>query len=133
MHNTKKIVYGIAALIVLIGLFMWLKPVKAPTQGTEDANGIMTPQAKTFDLTVIAGKITSGPSVITVGQGDRVTIKVTADVSDEFHLHGYDIASDLVAGKQGGITFTANATGRFTFELEKSKTELGTLEVLPRQ
>jgi heme/copper-type cytochrome/quinol oxidase subunit 2 len=133
MNNNKKIVYGVVALVILIALFMWLKPAKAPTtmeEGTQAST--VAPQTKTFDLTVKNGKIVGASNVLTVGVGDRVTIKVTADVTDTLHLHGYDLTTDLIADKLGGIIFTANTTGQFIFELEKAKIELGTLEVLPR-
>src|SRR5262249_8871600 len=46
-------------------------------------------QAVSVDVTVTG--TTMDPSTVTVHQGDRVTIKVTADKKEEIHIHGYDI------------------------------------------
>lgn len=129
----KRIIYILIALVVLVGLFVWLKPAKAPESMTTDEVSAPLVDTKTFELVIKEGKVVSGPTILTAGQGDRVIIKVMADVSDELHLHGYDVSTDLVKDVQGGIIFYAATTGRFAFELENAKIELGTLEVLPRQ
>ena len=68
----------------------------------------------------------------TINQGQEVVIKVTSDVAGELHFHGYDLHTDLQPGKEGSISFTANNTGRFEFELESRSTTLGVIEVQPK-
>lgn len=88
---------------------------------------------KTFDLTVTGRKIVSGSPTLTVNQGDTVTINITdTDEGEELHLHGYDKMAEFKKGEKATITFVASASGRFPFELENSKTDLGALEVLPQ-
>jgi len=67
-----------------------------------------------------------------VNQGDEITIKITSDEAEEFHVHAYDNSVELEPNKQATLTFTTNLSGRFPFELEKSKTEIGALEVQPK-
>ena len=67
-----------------------------------------------------------------VAEGASVQLKVTSDIADELHFHGYDLHTDLTSGVQGEIDFTADKTGRFEFELENHKTTLGVIEVFPK-
>jgi hypothetical protein len=91
-----------------------------------------TPSNKEFVLQLKDANLVAGPNVLTVQQGDTVTIKITADAEEEFHLHGYDRSVDLVPDQEVSLTFVADLSGRFPYELEKSKIEIGALEVFPQ-
>ena len=58
-----------------------------------------------------------------------VTIRVTSDVADEVHVHGYDKTFPVAANSRGETTFVANIPGVFEVEFEKSHKVLFTLEV----
>ena len=124
--NKNNLVFVLITIIVLLGLFYILNPkqVSAPVK--------QTPSIKTFDLVIKDGKLISGTDTLKVTEKDQVTINITCDCDEELHLHGYNKSVDLEASKSAQLTFSANLTGRFPFELEKSKTELGALEVLPK-
>jgi hypothetical protein len=71
-----------------------------------------------------------------VKQGKKVSLVVTsADTTDEVHLHGYDLHSDIKGGDvEGGkarIDFTAKIAGRFEAELEQHGVQILDLEVTP--
>jgi plastocyanin len=85
-----------------------------------------------FDIVVQRGKRVSGPAVLKVRQGDEVTIHVTTDGADEFHLHGYNLLMKLQPNTTATLQFVAKLSGRFTYELHKADLELGALEVYPR-
>jgi plastocyanin len=53
------------------------------------------------------------PGTIRVKQGDMVTLKINAEESGEFHLHGYDIEQDIDEDGVADLYFAADATGRF--------------------
>ena len=65
------------------------------------------------------------PETIRVKQGDRVTLNIEADGSGKFHLHGYDIEQDVVAGEVTDFFFEADATGRFPITFHRSEKEGG--------
>ena len=88
--------------------------------------------ANAYELVIQSKKLISGPETIKVNQDDEVTIKITSDETEEFHVHAYDNSVELEPGKQATLTFTASLSGRFPFELENSKTEIGALEVQPK-
>ena len=127
--NSKQVGFLIIAVILLGGLFFFLKPKSSGQTAAVDT----VPQVKTFEILVKNRKIVSGSDTLQVNEGDNVVIKITVDEPEELHLHGYDKSVDLEKDVQGELPFTASLTGRFPFELENSKTDLGILEVQPKQ
>ena len=72
------------------------------------------------------------PQLYRVEQGQMVTIKITSNIEDKLHLHGYDVATMLHSDhRQDILQFQATKTGRFDFELEKEKKNMGVIEVYP--
>lgn len=134
----QKVLYLIIVILVLTLLFFVLKPQK-PLSDTSSKN--LTPSitqsskqtsSSPIKLVVKDKKLVSGSDTISVTQGEKVTLQITADEDEEFHLHGYDKMVELEKDKPATLTFTADTSGRFPFELEKSGTELGALEVQPK-
>jgi hypothetical protein len=58
-------------------------------------------------------------------------IVVDSDVSDEVHVHGYDVKKDVTAGGSVRIPLDATIPGRFEIELENRGTEIAELTVNP--
>jgi hypothetical protein len=59
-------------------------------------------------------------------------LNITSDEPLEFHLHGYDLATDLEPAEPGELSFETTNTGRFEIENEQTNQELGKLLVQPR-
>ncbi len=138
--NKNNLLYLVVGMAVLLGLFFLLKPksnsnpVIAPNPSPESTSSAqINSQVKIFDLVVKNKKLVSGLDTLKVTEGDQVTINIESDEPEELHLHGYDKSVDIEASKAAQLTFTANLTGRFPYELEHSKTEIGALEVQPKQ
>jgi heme/copper-type cytochrome/quinol oxidase subunit 2 len=89
-------------------------------------------KGQVFDIVVQQGKRVSGAPVLKVQQGEEVTLHITTDTADEFHLHGYNLLVQLRPHQTATLHFVAKLAGRFTYELHKSDLELGALEVYPR-
>lgn len=64
-----------------------------------------------------------------VSVGDIVTLRVTTDVADEIHLHGYDLSVDAPAGVATDLVFEASIPGVFEAELESLGLHLVELEI----
>lgn len=79
----------------------------------------------------VEGDLVTGPGRVEVAQGTEVTVVVEADVSDEVHVHGYDLHGDVTPGDPARITFEATAPGVFEVELEGAGLLLFRLEVTP--
>jgi hypothetical protein len=134
----KTPIFIISAIITLSALFFIFKP-KTPPQPTphqnlsdESTGSAQAIQTNTYELVVQNKKLTSGPALIKVYEGESVTIKITSDEQEEFHIHGYDNSVELEPDIQATLNFSANLSGRFPYELELSKTELGAIEVQPK-
>ncbi len=132
--NKTSIVLIVLGLLVIGGVIFSLnkKPsipavVNVPVANTQTAQE--NPVVISVSLKK-AGPFT--PKEYQVQEGQAVVIKVTSDVADELHFHGYDLHTDLTVGQEGTIEFTANKTGRFEFELENEKKTLGVIDVNPK-
>lgn len=137
----KAIIYVVLAVAVLAGLFFIFKPKKQIENiqsGTQTSITIGSPSpsaestVKTFELVIVGKKLASGPEIIKVTEGDEIVIKITSDEPEEFHVHGLDKFVNLAKDLPAELKFTANLTGRFIFELEESKIDLGAIEVSPK-
>ena len=144
--NKNALLFLGLAVAVLVGLFYGLreKPeVAAPaavSAQTAAAAPVTNAQSaapesakpKSFELVVSKGKLVSGPAVIQVCEGDDVQLLITSDQADELHMHGYDLHLSLKANTPATLSFRAEHSGRFDYELHHAHAELGTLEVQPR-
>lgn len=65
------------------------------------------------------GEVVGGLVEAEIVQGSQVVLTVRADVTDEVHLHGYDLTADVAPGQPGRITFRASDVGVFEVELEE--------------
>ena len=61
--------------------------------------------------------------------GSPVRVEVILETADEVHVHGYDLAVDVVPPKGATLEFTASIPGIFEVELEGAGTLLFELEV----
>lgn len=64
------------------------------------------------------GEVVGGLVEAEIEQGHQVVLTVRADVTDEVHLHGYDLFAEVAPGQPGRITFRADTAGVFEAELE---------------
>jgi hypothetical protein len=87
------------------------------------------PKPKT--LTVRGGKPVGGVQRLEYDQGGRVRFVVKSDVTDEVHVHGYDISRDVEAGGSVRFGFPAELEGVFEIELEQRHEQIAELRVSP--
>ncbi len=100
----------------------------AAPASTDDSSAA-DPSAMVIEATVSGGKVTVAEDRFEVAKGTDVVIRVTDDVEEPIHLHGYDIEVDAAPGKPAEIAFTADIPGVFEVELEDSGTLLFEIEV----
>lgn len=107
----------------------------APTITTSTTDGATTTtsgeEGPTILVIFLAGSEVRGGGFLPVTQGDEVRLEVTADVTDEVHLHGYDLSAPVSPGVTAIIEFTADIPGIFEIELEESGLALADLFVAP--
>ena len=81
-----------------------------------------------FDIVVQNGRLETG-GAIRVRKGDDVTLHITTDAADEFHLDGYDLDTKVSPERSASLQFKASSAGRFAYQLRQSNQKLGVLEV----
>lgn len=81
-----------------------------------------------IEVTVADGEVTGGGRVA-VDLGEDVRLRVTSDITDEIHVHGFDLFFDIEAGETVQVEFSADVPGVFEIELERSGILLVELEV----
>lgn len=131
-------------LALVVAVVLLVRPDEAPsptptpsvtsstsaTPATSSPEPSPTPAATEVDVVVVDGAVTT-PVAAEVTLGDAVVLRITSDVADEVHLHGYDLETEVAAGGTGEIRFTADAPGVFEVEFHESGLLLLRLTVAP--
>jgi heme/copper-type cytochrome/quinol oxidase subunit 2 len=145
-----KVALAVAAVTAAVVLLVLLRP------GDEDDEAQPTTQATTVVTTtvtettgetttttmtteeevvraeiVVEGGDVSGPERVELEQGQRLVLVVRADVTDEVHVHGYDLMKDVSPGQPARFNFRVTDPGRFDVELEQRQQPLTELVVSP--
>jgi FtsP/CotA-like multicopper oxidase with cupredoxin domain len=106
-------------------------PTPTPDEPDPDADATETPTATPTPepLPLLkGGKVTK----LRYTEGETVRFRVTSDVPEEVHVHGYDIAKDIAAGATVTVSFKADITGIFEIEYEHAGEQIGQLRVDPK-
>lgn len=151
--NGMRVIVGIAVVAVAVVLLIVLKDDGSDSD-SGNAGSATTGQTRSSDGQALAGDGSSGaggpsaqdavPTVVvkngepvggirdlTYKAGDQVRFKVESDVSDEIHVHGYDLSKEVKAGGSVEFDFTADIEGVFEAELEGRGVQILELTVNP--
>jgi hypothetical protein len=133
---------GVAVLAVV--LFLALRPGDddgetlsdtAPAADTtptvETTTTVPAEEPQRIEIEVEGGQPVGGIQTADIVEGTLVRIVVRADVTDEVHLHGYDLSADVTPDQPARITFRADVPGEFEVELEGSGVQIAELTVSP--
>ncbi len=120
--NAWRALAGAAIVAIAVVLLVVLKNGGGDTSAT--TKGVTT-------IVVKNGKPVGGIAQLTYNKGEQVRFEVDSDVSDEVHMHGYDIMKDVKAGGSVSFDFPATIEGVFEAELEGRKEQILELTVNP--
>ncbi len=133
MNNTvRTVLICIVIVAALSGVYFITNDYQSEAASAAKGTESIATTTTEFTLKIQGRSIVEGASTLSVKQGDTVVIHITADEAEEFHVHAYNNSVELEQNVETTLTFVANASGRFPFELEKSGTEIGAIEVLPQ-
>lgn len=122
--KAARVLAGIGVIAVAVALLVVLK-----NDGGDE--GTATDSGKVPTIVVKDGKPVGGVRNLTYNKGDRIRFKVDSDVSDEVHVHGYDLMKDVKAGGTVEFDFPASIEGAFEAELEGHRQQIVELRVNP--
>ena len=121
-----RLLVVVAAVVAAVVLFILLRPggdddnatTTTSTQPSPPPSSTATeppppPPPQPPAVTVVSVRVEGGAPVggirrATVSQGRRVAIVVRSDVSDEIHVHGYDLSQGVAPGAPARIRFIAD-------------------------
>lgn len=141
--NSTRIALAVGAIAALVVLFAVLnsgssdnKSSKTSTAGTTAGTtgggpSTTTAAPATQVVTVRNGKPVGGIKKLEYTKGDQVRFRVSSDVADEIHVHGYDFHKDVPAGGSVSFSFPAKIDGVFVIELEGRGEQIAELRVKP--
>ncbi len=134
---------GVLLIAAAVILFIALKGGDGSSDSTTTATGTTatgnqagttaTNAAKPAIETIVVknGKPVGGVRELDYTQGEQIRFKVDSDVSDEVHVHGYDVMKDVEAGGSVSFDFPADIEGIFEAELEGRKEQIAEIRVNP--
>lgn len=110
--KSRSILYALIALIVLIVLVLVIRPKSPPSTQSSST------QIKEYSFALTDKTLSSGPSQMSVTEGEHVRIALTSNADwPELHLHGYELKAAIKKDQPAMIDFTANKTGSFALEV----------------
>lgn len=141
--NMVRVVLGVAVVVIAVVLLVVLKDdgnggeETSVSTGAGDAeqtnsgpNGkVRKPAIPT--ILIRSGEPVGGVAELSFEAGDRIRFRIRSDVSDEVHVHGYDISKDAEAGGSVSFDFPATIEGLFEVELEQRGEQILELRVNP--
>ena len=129
--NSRTIGVGIAVVVVAVALFFVFKGGSDDNSDTTATTTGQTGKQSIPTIVVKNAKPVGGIRELDYTQGDQVRFKVVSDVSDEVHVHGYDLMKDVAPGHPVTFDFPASIEGVFEAELESRKEQIIELRVNP--
>jgi hypothetical protein len=136
-----RIAIGLITAAALVLLFVLVRPGgnndETTTTATEPnlTQSVSKPTVKpTAEPATVVWQVDTNEARIarkTIKKGTRLTLVVTANKSEEVHVHGYDLKRDVATGKPAKISFHADISGRFDIELEHAGKQIAELTVTP--
>ena len=131
---------AVVAVGVAVVLFVVLKDsgsdsdsttTNTTAQGTSNQGRSDGSEPSVPTIVVRNAKPVGGAQDLSFKKGDDIRFRVESDVTDEVHLHGYDIPKPVKAG--GSVEFNVPATieGVFEVELEERAVPLAEVTVNP--
>ncbi len=146
--KTRNSLLAAGIVILAVALFVVLNPrgdedpvaanTASPsaegTTGATDESPVKPekPKPPTVPKIVIqGGQPVGGVLKIDSKEGDRIKFMVDSDVTEEIHVHGFDVSKEVEAGQTVTIAFDAEFTGIFEAELENSAVPIAEIQVNP--
>ena len=141
--NAARALVGVGVVAVAVVLLIVLRDTgDGSDRGSGDDSQIENnprqdgkqPKARTAalpEVVVKGGEPVGGVRRLEYDEGELVQFRVSSDVADEIHIHGYDLSKQVKAEGSVGFQFPATIEGIFEGELEESGVQILELRVNP--
>lgn len=102
---------------------------RGPSEVASSPAANPSPTVRTIAVRYVGGQVTGTSGREQVKAGAQVVLRVSSDVAEEVHVHGYDLEKPVPAGGTVDIPLTATIPGGFEVELHGSGKVLFQLRV----
>lgn len=143
MSPKLRITLVASAVAILVVAFVLLRPGSEPTDSaptattpaaTGETGAVARPKPKPPKSTKIVVRDSApvgGVKRIKVKKGEKIRFTVASDVSDEVHLHGYDVSKPVGPGSAAKFVVPARLDGIYEVELEQRAIPIAEVRVEP--
>jgi heme/copper-type cytochrome/quinol oxidase subunit 2 len=132
MDAGKRIALLAAVVVAAVVAFIIVKP--GGDSGSSDSTTTSPGKPAQTPVHTVrgkGGKPVGGIQDLDFKKGDTIRFEVVSDVSDEIHVHGYDVKKDVAPGKPATFRFPGRDDGQFVVELESRGEQIANLKVTP--
>lgn len=100
-----------------------------PATSEPSATTTTVDDTRTIEITYAGAQVAGGIRTETVDLGKKVRLRVTSDVTEEVHVHTYDVIAEMASGGTAELEFTATIPGRHEVEMDNKGRPILVLEV----
>jgi hypothetical protein len=75
------------------------------------------PEVRVITASYAGGEVVTAGVRVESALGEQVVLRISSDVAEEVHVHGYDVYADVPAGGSVDIPLTLTLPGSFEVEL----------------
>lgn len=79
-----------------------------------------SPVVRVITASYAGGEVAVDSSRVSTTLGEKVVLRITSDVVEEIHVHGYDVYVDLTPGTPVDIPLTLTLPGSYEVELHEA-------------
>jgi|SRR5215218_9310084 len=142
MRDVRKLVLALLVVAAAVALAACGSSDESTTASGGPGNGAgsgkATPEggkpaadAAVPTIVVRGGEPVGGVQELDFNAGDEIRFRVSSDAAEEIHVHGYDIARDVLAGGTVEFDFPAELEGIYEAELEGLGVQIAELRINP--
>jgi len=93
-------------------------PSTAPTAPAPSSAPVpAVPEVRVITASYVGGEVVTDGVRVESELGEEVVLRISSDVAEEIHVHGYDVYADIPAGGSVDIPLTLTLPGSYEVEL----------------
>lgn len=78
------------------------------------------PSVRIIEVAYTGGKVVTADSRVETTLGEKIIVRISSDVADQIHVHGYNVYADVPAGGSVEIPLTMTLSGGYEVELHEA-------------
>lgn len=90
-----------------------------PSAAAGPAASPSSPAVRVIPASYRGGEVVVDSSRVQTRVGERIVLRISSDVAEQVHVHGYDVYADVPAGGSVDVPLTTTLPGSFEVELHE--------------